>query len=195
MHRRDAARESPRRARPGVVRAHSPTDPSICSRSRSACPLCRAYSSTMWIMIHRREIGPVRRDRLARPGCRRRHDGARHVALRSEQRRCPPSPPPDRRSLKSASGSSSIEIGGGEGLPAKTWSNQCHSTIGHVPHQTEQAERGRRHAAARQCGAVEQLALPEQGRALVVEPRGQHRALVAGRGGIGRVTAGSTDPG
>ena len=40
---------------PQVVGAHSPTAPSICSRRRSACPLCRAYSSIMWIMIHRSE--------------------------------------------------------------------------------------------------------------------------------------------
>jgi len=36
---------------------HQPTLPSTISRMRSACPLCRAYSSIMWLKIHRKEQG------------------------------------------------------------------------------------------------------------------------------------------
>src|SRR6185437_14182347 len=42
---------------PGLDIAHSPTAPSIRSRSRSAWPLCLAYSSIMWTKIQRRETG------------------------------------------------------------------------------------------------------------------------------------------
>ena len=39
--------------RKGVPRCYSPVRPSSPSRSRSACPLCLAYSSTMWTSTQR----------------------------------------------------------------------------------------------------------------------------------------------
>ena len=38
--------------------SYSPTSPSIDSRMRSACPLCRAYSSIMCRITHRSETAP-----------------------------------------------------------------------------------------------------------------------------------------
>jgi len=37
---------------------YRPVAPSMRSRSRSACPLCRAYSSTMWMSSHRSDTVP-----------------------------------------------------------------------------------------------------------------------------------------
>jgi hypothetical protein len=37
---------------------YSPTSPSMASRRRSACPLCRAYSSIMCVTIHLRFGAP-----------------------------------------------------------------------------------------------------------------------------------------
>ena len=64
----------------------------------------------------------------------------------------------------------------------------------HVPHDAEQAERGGRHVPAHQRVTVELLAFPQQRGALVLEPRRQHRPLIARQGGSGRVTGGSTGP-
>ncbi len=88
---------SARTGRRGSGCAHSPTAPSICSRSRSACPLCRAYSSIMWIMIQRREKGPFPAnadERVEVLGVG--DDGPRHVALALGTGRCPPWPGPAR---------------------------------------------------------------------------------------------------
>ena len=41
---------------------HQPTAPSINSRMKSAWPLWRAYSSTMWVYIQRRETASPRAD-------------------------------------------------------------------------------------------------------------------------------------
>jgi hypothetical protein len=46
------------RARGTNARRYSPSRPSIRSRSRSAWPLCRAYSSTMCTSTQRSDIGP-----------------------------------------------------------------------------------------------------------------------------------------
>jgi hypothetical protein len=41
---------------------NSPVEPSSRSRSRSACPLGRAYSSIMWVSTQRRDTWPLRRN-------------------------------------------------------------------------------------------------------------------------------------
>jgi hypothetical protein len=60
--------EAARGGWPGRPRDQDPVTPSIRSRRRSAWPLCRAYSSIMCKMPHRRDIGP---NRLQRPNCRK----------------------------------------------------------------------------------------------------------------------------
>ena len=45
-----------RRFRHGQGPIQRPTEPSIASRSKSACPLCLAYSSTRCCHIHRTEM-------------------------------------------------------------------------------------------------------------------------------------------
>jgi hypothetical protein len=49
--------DSPSQAWPVTLGpAHMPAEPSMASRSRSACPLWRAYSSTRCCHIHRTEV-------------------------------------------------------------------------------------------------------------------------------------------
>ena len=81
--------------RPGTARQvcpHSPTAPSICSRSRSACPLWRAYSSIMWIMIHRSERSTSRSTPTGRRGSRRPRRWSARGRTGARRARCRPWP-------------------------------------------------------------------------------------------------------
>ena len=111
-----------------AVGAHSPTAPSTCSRKRSACPLWRAYSSIMWIMIHRSEKVDfsVDTDGSSRlPAASTMERESSHWRWKSSMSAAAFS---GSRSLKSASRSSTVENGSGDELPRKMRSNHHHST-------------------------------------------------------------------
>jgi hypothetical protein len=85
----------------GVWVHERPTRPSICSRSRSACPLWRAYSSTMWTSTARSDTGPSQgsspttsRSGASAPTGRRRRSPP---ATPPRPRLPPPGRPPPRR--------------------------------------------------------------------------------------------------
>ena len=116
----------------------------------------------MWIMIHRSEIGRSGDAASTSRSVGALHDGARHVALQQE--------PFDVR--RGSGRAEVVEVRVGITLEGDRWRRRTAGEdvrepvpldVGHVPHQTEQGQRRRRHACPHQCGAVERVAFPEQG--------------------------------
>ena len=128
-----------------------PTEPSIASRSRSACPLWRAVSSIMCSRIQRREnVPPVRRSVAADLMSRSPPISTTAARLRAEPRRTAPADHRARHPPWSASPSrgqhrtGALAHGSSSGRPWNLTWNQSSSTKGQVLQHAAERDRGQR---------------------------------------------------
>ena len=169
-----------------------PTRPSMRSRSRSACPLWRAYSSIMCTSSSRSETGspsesqPTKPRSWSRVNCSAKAISSRHAACASSD---------DGRV-----GDRPVEVGVGVGVglvplwyvePGEPAAEPGAFHLGHVPDQAEQGHRGRFHGPAGQLPGVQPGALQLQRQPLAAQELVQRRPLVPQpRAAFARVGAG-----
>ena len=161
----------------------------MASRRRSAWPLWRAYSSIMWTSTQRSETrSRLRRDPTSSSDVEGGGDVSRRRALGRKVREC----------VVDIGGVDVVEVAVGVRrvvVEARRGVLARHDPLepvplhlGHVPDESQQREPRRRHRAGPELLGRQPLALHEQRRPVVLEPRVEHRALVGlervGRSGL-----------
>ena len=152
--------------------------PSMHSRSRSAWPTWRAYSSTMCTMTSRTSTSsPSRSTVRPKSSMPSRYASAKATSRRQDSQASSTTAGSATAPLKSRSRSSSLPVERGRSWPSRRRRNQLCSTLARWRRRPEQRHRRGRHRSARQLLGVEAFALHLEGQPVGTQVADDHRLL------------------